>query len=87
MLSKYCIYSMIWHCPIMAEFGKYITKASSEMILKNISQDPKVCILGDLNPVNLSPSQRHWINKLTSCCASEKILYNLKKRLPLLRKI
>ena len=46
----------------------------------------KKCILVNWKS-DAPPSQRHWINELTSYCTPEKILYNVRKRPTTFRKI
>ena len=39
----------------------------------------KKCILQNWKSES-SPSQRHWLNELTSYCTPEKILYNVRRK-------
>ena len=97
---------MLWTCPCLEEFWKYIVTTTSEIVGSEIIPDPRIWILGDIQGLSLtqhkkyfillagtagkkcilqnwkaenSPSQRHWLNELTSYCTPEKILYNVRR--------
>ncbi len=72
---------MFWHCPMIAEFWKYIIKTTSDIIEKQIPYDPKVWILGDLNPMNINQYVKHFI-LLDSTVGKKFTLVNWKSDLP-----
>ena len=98
---------MLWSCPHLDVFWKFIITTVSDVVESEIPADPRIWILGDISLVNVNfhkkylislagtagkkiilvnwkadncPSQRHWLNELTSYCTPEKILYNVRRR-------
>ena len=90
---------MLWSCPHLDNFWRFIISTVSEIIETEIPQDPRLWILGDVSLINInsnkeyfltltataakkvilvnwksdkSPSQRHWLNELSSYCTPEK---------------
>ena len=46
---------------ICNEFWKYISTTTSEIMERNIPQDPKVSTLGDLNRLKTNESVKHFV--------------------------
>ena len=105
---------MLWSCPHLAVFWKFVITTVSDVVESEIPADPRIWILGDISLVNVNfhkkylislagtagkkiilvnwkadncPSQRHWLNELTSYCTPEKILYNVRRRPEMFNKI
>ncbi len=87
---------MLWTCPYLEDFWKFVTATVSDVIETVIPRDLKIWVLGDVNMLKVTkhykkiilvnwksenpPSQKHWLNELSSYCTSEKILYNVRRK-------
>ena len=105
-ISEGSLVHMLWSCPYLEEYWKFVIATVSEVVGCDIPHDPRIWLLGDVNLFNVnfnkkyfvslagtaakkvilvnwksdkSPSQRHWLNELSSYCTPEKILYNVRR--------
>lgn len=97
---------MLWKCPILETYWKYIINIASKTTSVKIPSDPRIWILGDIQILDVSftkkhfillagtagkkcilqnwkaeypPSQRQWLNELTSYSTPEKIVFSVRR--------
>ena len=52
---------MLWSCPCLEEFWKYIIRTTSEVVGCDIMPDPRIWILGDIQGLTVNRHKTHFI--------------------------
>ncbi len=84
-ISTGTLLHMLWSCPALETFWKYVIATTSEISKNHIDPDPKIWVLGDISSLRMTYHEGYFI-LLASTAAKKCILKNWKSENPPERK-
>lgn len=52
---------MLWRCPYLEAFWKYIIATVSDITKSDIPCDPRIWLLGDINLLNITQYKKYFV--------------------------